>query len=120
MRQRYADPPGAPPSAPVARRSRLTDTVRETLHFFRQGKTIPEIAKIRGFKDGTIYTHLEEAMLAGETIDLNTLVSANAQHEIAAAFMKYGFGNLAGAVESFGGKYGYGECRVVRAALQLK
>ncbi len=118
-RQIFADdfPPGAPPSIPVARRSRLTDTVRETLHLFRQGKTIPEIAIIRGFKDGTIYTHLEEAMLAGETIDLNTLVPANAQHEIATAFKKYGFGNLAGAVESFGGKYGYGECRIVRAAL---
>ncbi|HEV2435796.1 MAG TPA: RecQ family ATP-dependent DNA helicase [Verrucomicrobiae bacterium] len=113
---------GVPPvrtgKMPMPQRSRLTDTVRETLLFFRQGKTIPEIAEIRGFKDGTIYTHLEEAMLAGELIDVNTLVPAKAQHEIAAAFRKYGFGNLAGAVESFGGKYGYGECRIVRAALQ--
>ena len=121
-RQIFADdfPPGALPSAPVARRSRLTDTVRETLHFFRQGKTVPEIARIRGVKDGTIYSHLEEAMLAGEAIDLNALVSANAQHEIAVALKQYGFGNLTGAVESFGGKYGYGECRVVRAALRLQ
>ncbi|MGA9778495.1 MAG: RecQ family ATP-dependent DNA helicase [Limisphaerales bacterium] len=119
-RQVFADdfPQHGMPSVPMLRRSRLTDTVRETLHFFRQGKTVLEIAKIRGFKDGTIYSHLEEAMLAGETIDLNVLVSTNAQHEITAAFKKYGFGNLAGAVESFGGKYGYGECRVVRAALQ--
>ncbi len=119
-RQIFADdfPPGALPSAPIARRSRLTDTVRETLHFFRQGKTVPEIARIRGVKDTTIYSHLEEAMLAGEVIDVNTLISTNAQHEIAVAFRKYGFGNLTGAVESFGGKYGYGECRIVRAALQ--
>ena len=58
-------------------------------------------------------------MLAGETIHVNRLVSAAAQTDIAAAFAKHGFGNLGGVVESFGGKYGYGECRVVRAALQI-
>ena len=119
-RQVFADdfPSGGMPSAPVARRSRLTDTARETLHFFRQGRSVSEIAKSRGFKDTTIYSHLEAAMLAGEAIDVNTLVSSTAQQEIATALKKYGFGNLVGAVESLGGKYGYGECRVVRAALQ--
>jgi ATP-dependent DNA helicase RecQ len=119
-RQVFADdfPSGGTPSAPVARRSRLTDTARETLHCFRQGRSVSEIAKSRGFKDTTIYSHLEAAMLAGEAIDVNALVSSSAQQEIATALKKYGFGNLVGAVESLGGKYGYGECRVVRAALQ--
>ena len=119
-RQIFADDSFTEPPAPMPRRSRLTDTVRETLHFFQQGNAVSEIAKIRGFKDGTIYAHLEEAMLAGEAIDVNTLVSADAQREIADAFKKRGFGNLGGAVEMLGGKYGYGECRVVRAALQTK
>ena len=105
---------------PVPQRSRLTDTVRETLHFFRQRKTVSEIARVRGFKDGTIYSHLEEAMLAGETVDVNALVSAEAQRDIAAAFDKHGFGNLIGTVESLGGRYDYGQCRLVRAALQMK
>jgi len=119
-RQVFADdfPSSRTPSAPMARRSRLTNTVRETLHSFRQGRTVSEIAKNRGFKDSTVYSHLEAAMLAGEAIDVNTLVSSTAQQEIATALKKYGFGNLVGAVESLGGKYGYGECRVVRAALQ--
>jgi ATP-dependent DNA helicase RecQ len=103
---------------PMPQRSRLTDSVRETLHFFQQGRAVSEIAKIRGFKDTTIYSHLEEAMLAGETVDVNSLVSAEARRDIAAAFDRHGFGNLTGVVESLGGKYGYGECRVVRAALQ--
>ena len=102
----------------MPQRSRLTDSVRETLHFFQQGRAVSEIAKIRGFKDTTIYSHLEEAMLAGETVDVNSLVSAEARRDIAAAFDRHGFGNLTGVVESLGGKYGYGECRVVRAALQ--
>jgi ATP-dependent DNA helicase RecQ len=119
-RQVFADdfPSSGTPPAPVARRSRLTDTVRETLHSFRQGRTVSEIAKNRGFKDSTVYSHLEAAMLAGEVIDVNALVSSTAQQEIATALKKYGFGNLVGVVESLGGKYGYGECRVVRAALQ--
>ena len=121
-RQVFADdfPQSGMPSAPVARGSRLTDTVRETLHFFRQGRAVSEIAKMRSFKDSTVYSHLEAAMLAGEAIDVNVLVSTGAQHEIAAALQKYGFGNLVGAVESLGGKYGYGECRIVRAAMQTK
>jgi ATP-dependent DNA helicase RecQ len=119
-RQIFADdfPQDAMPSAPMPRRSRLTDTVRETLHFLHQGRTVSEIAKIRGLKDGTIYGHLEEAMLAGEAIDVNSLVSAEAQRDIAAAFAKHGFVSLGTVVESLAGKYGYGECRVVRAALQ--
>ena len=102
----------------MPRRSRLTDTVRETLHFFQHGKTVSEIAHIRGLSAGTIYSHLEQAMLAGEAIDVNALVSAEAQREIAATFEKRGLGSLGLVVESLGGKYSYGECRLVRAALQ--
>ena len=117
-RQIFADDSFTAPAEFTPRRSRLTDTVRETLHFFRQGKTVAEISRIRSLKDGTIFGHLEEALLAGEPIPVNDLVPVAAQKEIAAAFAKHGFGNLGGVVESFGGKYGYGECRVVRAVLQ--
>ncbi|HTQ51041.1 MAG TPA: helix-turn-helix domain-containing protein [Candidatus Acidoferrales bacterium] len=79
---------------------------------------MPEIAGIRGLTAGTIYSHLEEAMLAGEAVDVESLIPAEAQRDIAAAFAKNGFGSLGVVVESFGGKYGYGECRLVRAALQ--
>ena len=98
----------------------MNDTARETLHFFRQGKTVAQIAKIRGLKTGTIYSHLEEAILAGEDIDVGSLVSPPAQKEIVAAFQQRGFGNLGGVVESLGDKYDYGQCRLVRAALQRK
>ena len=128
-RQMFADDSfeggtGVPPvrtgKMPVPQRSRLTDTVRETLHFFRQGRTVSEIARLRGVKDGTIYTHLEEAMLAGEAIDVKTLLTAEAQSDIAAAFTKHGFGGLGSVVASLGGRYDYGQCRIVRAAMQAK
>ena len=120
-RQVFADdfPQGVMPSTLGPHRSRLTDTVRETLHLFRQGKTIPEIAGVRGVKAGTIYSHLETAMLAGEVVDVYALVTAEARSEISGAFGKHGFASLGIVVEALGGKYCYGECRVVRAALQL-
>ncbi|MFZ0828525.1 MAG: RecQ family ATP-dependent DNA helicase [Verrucomicrobiia bacterium] len=122
-RQIFADDfpqSGTEPLAPAPRRLRLTDTVRETLHFFRQGKTVPEIARLRGVKDGTIYSHLEEALLAGEAIDVKALLTAEAQRDIAAAFAKHGFGNLGGTVAALGGRYDYDQCRIVRAALQAR
>ncbi len=117
-RQIFADDSFSEPVAPILRRSRLTETVGGTLHLFRQGKTVSEIAKIRGFADSTIYGHLEQAMMAGEPIDVNALVPLEAQREIAAMFDQRGSGNLGPIVEALGGKYSYGQCRLVRAALQ--
>ena len=119
-RQIFADDSFSVAATTAPRRSLLTDSVRETLHFFRQGKSVPEIARIRGVKDGTIYDNLEKALLAGEKIDVNSLVPAAAQREIAAAFARHGFFSLGVIVESLGGKYGYGECKIMRGMLQSK
>ena len=43
---------------------------------------------------------------------------AEAQRDIAAAFAKHGFSSLGPVVVALGGKYDYGECRIVRAAMQ--
>jgi len=119
VRQMFADDSFAAAVSPVPpRRARLSDTVRDTLHFFRQGRSVPEIARLRGFKDGTIYSHLEEALLAGEPIDLDALLVASAQKEIASAFQRVGFGNLVGALEFLGGRYTHGQLRLYRAAQQ--
>lgn len=117
-RQVFAALPDEQPAAPV--RSRLTDTVHETLHFFRAGKTVSEIARLRGHKDSTIWGHLDEAIRAGEVIDLDRLLDATAQQEIAGAFERFGYGNLSGAVESLAGRYSHGQLRVFRTARQRR
>jgi ATP-dependent DNA helicase RecQ len=99
-------------------RGALSDTVRETLRFFRQDRSIAAIARLRGLKEGTIYSHLEEGILAGEPIAADTLLDDMARREIAAAFARSGFGNLSGAVESLGGRYSYGQLRLYRALAQ--
>jgi ATP-dependent DNA helicase RecQ len=115
-RQMFADDSFTEALAPM--RSRLTDTVRETLHFFQQDRSVDEIAHARGLTPGTIYGHLEEAIRAGESVDVDRLFDEKARQEIAAAFARYGFGNLSGAVESLGGRYLHGQLRVYRAFVQ--
>ena len=101
---------------PVAQRSQLGDTARETLRRFRAGDSPAEIAEARGLVVGTIYGHLATAIEAGEAIDLAQLINAEAQAEMAAAFQRTGWGNIVGARELLGEKYDYGLLRIYRAA----
>lgn len=116
-RQMFADDSFAEPAAPIRSRAQLGDTVRETLHHCRQGRTVEDIARVRGLKVGTIYSHLEEAILAGEPVPLDHCLSAAARREIAAAITQHGREGLLAVVESLGGKYDFGICRLVRAQM---
>jgi ATP-dependent DNA helicase RecQ len=116
-RQIFADDSFSKP-APKPSRGSLGDTVRETLHFWRQGKTVEEIAKIRGVKDGTIFGHLDEALRAGEEVDVSSLFDEQTKHDIGAAFAKFGFGNLIGAKEFLGDRHSYGLMRLYRTMEQ--
>jgi ATP-dependent DNA helicase RecQ len=102
--------------APVAQRSQVGDSARETLRHFHAGQTVEQIAASRGFVAGTIYGHLATAIESGEKIDLAQLLDAGAQTEIAAAFQRTGWGNIVGARELLGEKYDYGLLRIYRAA----
>ncbi|HEX9046814.1 MAG TPA: RQC domain-containing protein, partial [Verrucomicrobiae bacterium] len=118
-RQIFADDSFGEPLAAPRGRGALGDTARESLRLYQHGKSIADIARARNLKMSTIYVHMEEAILAGETVDLGQLISAAAQKEIAAAFAQHGYGSLSRIVEDvLGKKYNYGECRLVRAALQ--
>ena len=113
-RQIFADDSFAAPQ--FVRKASLNDTTRETLRRFRAGESVEQIAAARGFAASTIYGHLATAIEAGETIDVNKLLNSEAQEQIAAAFKKFGFGNIGGARESLGNKFDYGLFRIYRAA----
>jgi ATP-dependent DNA helicase RecQ len=103
---------------PAASRSRLNDTARESLKRFKDGSSVPDIARNRGLTTGTIYSHLATAIEAGESVPLDPLMTAAEQQEIAAAFRKFGWGNLVGVRDSLGGKIDIGILRIFRAARQ--
>ena len=103
---------------PMARRSRMTDTVRETLHFFRAGKTVAQISQLRGLKDGTILSHFEEAILAGEDVEVERIVDSITRKEITAALVGHRGASLTSVFEKLGGRYPFGFLRICRAMMQ--
>ncbi|MDB6041255.1 MAG: recQ 1 [Verrucomicrobiales bacterium] len=98
----------------------LSSTVQQSVALLNSGKTIAQIASARGFVPNTIYTHIAEAIEAGQPVNAGALLDSNARREIEAAFQKFGYANLSGAVDSLGGRYGYGELRIFRALAQTK
>jgi len=101
----------------VPAKARLGTTGRETLRRFDAGETVEQIARSRGLSTGTIYSHLADAIAAGEAINLRVFVNAAEQNEITAAFRKLGLGSLSPVFDALGGRYDYGRLRLVRAAL---
>jgi ATP-dependent DNA helicase RecQ len=93
----------------------LGDTVHDTLRYFRSGHSIEQIASERGLVTSTIYGHLEQAIQAGEPVDLTQLWTPEQELEMTAAFEKTGFGNLTGAKEILDDTYDYGQLRLFRA-----
>jgi uncharacterized protein YpbB len=76
---------------------------------------VEHIAHQRGLAASTIYGHLEQAIQAGEPIDINRLLTHDQQTQIAGAFTQTGYGNLTGAKELLGDLYDYGQLRLFRA-----
>jgi ATP-dependent DNA helicase RecQ len=100
------------PAAP--QRSKLTETVVATLHYWRGGRTVEEIARLRDVKPTTIYGHLADAVESGEKFDLNTVMTADQQTRAAKAFYQFGWGNITGVKESLP-DIDYGPLRLFRA-----
>ena len=63
----------------------------------------------------TIYGHLEQAIESGEPVDISRLMTPDQHTQIAAAFGRTGFANLAGAKELLGDLCDYAQLRLFRA-----
>jgi ATP-dependent DNA helicase RecQ len=119
-RQIFADDSFALP-APLPGRAGLGDTARETLRCFRAGATVEQIAAQRQLTAGTIYGHLTEAAVVGETIDLSRFFTVAELCEVAGAFNRpSSTGGLTGVFEALGGRYDYHRLRIFRAAMKLQ
>jgi ATP-dependent DNA helicase RecQ len=99
------------------RRSRLNNSQLETLRRFRQGDSVDEIARARGFVRSTICAHLLAAIECRQIVpQLRDRFFTPAQEkEIAAAFERISDGRLVDVSTLLGGKYDIGELRIFRA-----
>ena len=99
------------------RRSRLNDSLKETLRRFRSGESVNDISRARGFMRSTIYDHLEAAIKSGESLEPDRFFTAAQREEIAWAFRKVADGKLADVRSLLDHKYDYGELRIFCALL---
>jgi ATP-dependent DNA helicase RecQ len=104
---------GAP--RPRRRHPGLNDSQSETLRRFRNGESVDEISRARGFVCSTIYGHLVAAIERGELLARDRFFTAGQQEEIAGAFRQTTNGNLGDVNALLAGKYDIGQLRVFRA-----
>jgi ATP-dependent DNA helicase RecQ len=109
--QKAAPRPVVVPSNPS-----LSPTAARTLQLFRRGQSLAEIADARTLAPSTITEHLISALRAGETLDMDRLVSPDKRSAIHAALASTeSGGRLAPVLESLGEGYSYDEIRLVQA-----
>ncbi|MGI8551361.1 MAG: DNA helicase RecQ [Dehalococcoidia bacterium] len=115
-------PPSAPSQAPpirtaVVRDEGLSETIRTSLSLFREGHSVPEIATQRQLSAVTVEGHIAEAIVKGEPLDLERLVSIERRRAIGAAMAEVGGTRLKPVMEILGEGFAYGELRYVQALL---
>ncbi len=93
------------------------NTFAISLRLFRDGRSIPEIAKERGLKTGTIESHLTSFIPSGEVL-VSDLVNPEKLEKIRNAILEMNPENgLAPIKEHLGEDFSYGEIRAVVAEL---
>jgi ATP-dependent DNA helicase RecQ len=94
----------------------LSDTQKDTFQLYQQGLSLPEIASIRGLKELTIVSHLEELAAAGADIDLRRFVVGEKIPLIEARLEELGTVSLTALKEGLPGSISYCDLRLVRGA----
>lgn len=93
------------------------DTYSISLEMFRDGKTVYEIARMRGVQPSTVEGHLARFVASGE-LELEELVPASKVEPIRNAILKFNeSGALSPIKEFLGEDYSYGEIRAVIASM---
>ncbi|WP_267384721.1 DNA helicase RecQ [Cyanobacterium sp. uoEpiScrs1] len=88
---------------------------RITLQLYKKGLDPAEIAKARGLKESTIYSHLSELIEVRQLVNIDELVTPVRQNVIIQAIQKIGDGFLTPIKEYLGDDYSYSEIKLVRA-----
>ena len=99
--------------------ARAEDTYTISLKLFQSGKSVDEIAEIRALSVNTIELHLARYIPTGE-VNLDKLVEKKKAAKIVEAILKFGESDSLTAIKEYlGAEYGYGEIRMVLAAMRV-
>jgi len=91
-----------------------------TFNLLKQNLSIQDIAERRRLAASTIYSHIEQLILAGENIAISRFVPAQKQQVIRKALKAVGMGPLTSVKEHLGDDYSFEEIRLVRAKLAIE
>jgi ATP-dependent DNA helicase RecQ len=94
----------------------VSDTQRDTFQLYQQGLSLPEMVSIRGLKDLTIVSHLEELAAAGADIDLCRFVDGDKIPLIEARLEELGTVSLTALKEGLPESISYCDLRLIRGA----
>ena len=93
-------------------------TQRETLTMYENGLDIDEIARDRGLKPATVWTHLVQLIEAGYAINCDRLVAPERQTVIYEALDAIGGDSLRNLFDHLREEYSYDEIKIIRAIWQ--
>ncbi|MDX2254411.1 MAG: DNA helicase RecQ [Pseudanabaenaceae cyanobacterium bins.39] len=93
-------------------------TNRATLEMYENGLDVDDIARDRGLKPATIWTHLVQLVEAGYAIDIDRLVPPERQTVIYEALEAIGGDSLRNLFDHLREAYTYDEIKIVRAIWQ--
>lgn len=90
-----------------------TDTVMESVSLFWEGKTVEEIAAIRGYQSSTILSHLSKRFESHEDVEIEKLINPEHYNLISNQFDKIkDEESLKVVFDHFDGKIDYGSLRL--------
>jgi ATP-dependent DNA helicase RecQ len=104
--------PSAEPVRKMKTDNELNATALATLHSYKSGSTINQIAKERGLATSTVESHLAKAIEAGEKLDPRSFYSADEEAEIRAAFEGHEGLALRPVFEKLGERISYGTLKL--------
>ncbi|TYQ26428.1 DNA helicase RecQ [Pseudanabaena sp. UWO311] len=93
-------------------------TQRETLAMYENGLDIDDIARDRGLKPATVWTHLVQLIEAGYAINCDRLVAPERQTVIYEALDAIGGDSLRNLFDHLREEYSYDEIKIIRAIWQ--
>lgn len=108
-----------PLQPPVKEKKPKVDTKKVSFEFFKAGKTIAEIAKIRALTSSTIENHLAYYVKTGE-LDVLQLIDQEKIKKITRYFNQAEDKSFAVAKNHFGNDVSYGELRIVLSYMELE
>ncbi|PZO39819.1 MAG: DNA helicase RecQ [Pseudanabaena frigida] len=104
-------------STPKSKLSKAS-TQRETLAMYENGLDIDEIARDRGLKPATVWTHLVQLVESGYAINCDRLVAPERQTVIYEALDAIGGDSLRNLFDHLREEYTYDEIKIIRAIWQ--